>query len=89
MSLADRIARLEAKMLASANPVVPVLRIAMDGDDESLPYCIEHDGRTWAQEAGEPLASMMDRAEAEALRRFVLAGKFPVLVLVARRAPFE
>lgn len=86
MNLADRIARLEAKLLASSSPVVPVLRIALnDGADASLPYCVEHDGATWTQAAGESLEALMDRAQAEALRAYVPSGEFPCLCLIAER----
>lgn len=84
MNLNDRIARLEARLQPNMN--IPVFMVVMDGrGDCSQPFFIEHEGSTWTQEPGEPLANLQERAKQAALRSFRPTGRFDTLFLVARR----
>lgn len=90
MSLADRIARLEAKF-ASSLPMptpesFPVLAITLRGESgDEGPYCIKHDGKQWEQRAGETVPELHARVHGEALKSFDSQEKYPVLITVARQ----
>lgn len=90
MSLADRVARLEAKF-ARAMPMptpetVPVMAITLRAEqDDGSPFRIEHDGRQWEQRAGETVRDLHARARAEAMEAFASDEEDPALILVARQ----
>lgn len=87
MNLADRIARLEAKLRPAEHSNTPVFMVTLDRGDPSQPFSIEHDGETWTQAPHEPLDQFNARARAAALSKFRPTGKHPVLFLVAKRPP--
>lgn len=92
MSLADRIARLEAKF-ARVMPIptpeaAPVLAITLRGEqDDGTPFCIEYEGRHWEQRADETVHDLHVRARGEVLASLVPDEQDPVLILVARQGP--
>lgn len=94
MSLADRVARLEAKF-SRALPmpvpkVVPVISITLHDDDlEDTPYLIQHAGCQWEQRAGETVPQLHARARAEALNSVNPDQTPPVVILVAKAAAGE
>lgn len=82
MNLSARIGQLETKLQPSS---VPVFSIVLGTGDDSQPYSVKHDGKTWTQEPGEDVHDLLERAKADALRTFRPHGNQKALYLVACR----
>lgn len=89
MNIADRIARIEARLASASHLSRPVFFIALEDGDQNQPCVVEHAGSTWTQRDDESSRDLLHRAHADILNiprtsRCLPEERFTALALVAR-----